>query len=222
MSTNVEKAAAAAGSVAPGGAGASKYAGMMPKGVDSVGVMSSEKCVESWGKIYKAAGVASAGESTKVSVRCAFYAYCLLNGTSPKGEYSGRLVSSAGTVVDAVVLPTAVGTMDVRRFMRGNAQESVDFFRANAPGELDPVRAKCETLGIRVSDALALADWLDATTGLTPSEREAQQQIKNFSLQRATRSRGGTVEDMRRENMQDAVAAQGPALSVQAPDPRGW
>lgn len=198
-----------------------EFASMVPMHVDTVNVLSPAKKDAVWNKIYAAAGLGSGSEVEKKSLRCAVYVYTAVNGTSPSGEYTGDIRSSKGTTLAASALPTAAGQLNIRRFMRANARESLRFFRESRVLESrDELLAKCDMYGIRGDDAVALCDWFDTTVGLTPREQAAQASIKNFSLKRARAARGGkSVETVREELLDDNVEAQGDILPKSA---NGW
>jgi len=196
-----------------------KYASCEPKRVDVVSVMAVDKVIDIWNKIYAAADIANGGEATKLSLRCAVYCYLALNGTSPVGEYSGDIVSGLGTSLAASAIPAVVSRHSVRRFARGNAAESVEYFHAtDVLAKLEGMRAKCEVISLPVENAIALCDWLDGATGLTPRELEWQVKLKNHSLSKSRASRGGKgIEELRDATLDDTVRAQGSEHTVLPP-----
>lgn len=203
-----ESSAGTAGMAKPG-----SYDDCVPKLVDAANQLTKGRNELAWSTLYSKANVGSGDEAVKRSLRCAVYVYLAVNGTSPSGEYSGQIVSGKGNVLKAAEIPSAAGRYDVRRFMRTNAAESVEFFHAtSALSEVPAIIAKCEIYEIRLSEAIALCDWLDGAPGLTPAERDCQARLKTYSLKRARAARGGhSVEDMRDERMDDAIVAQGSA-----------
>lgn len=209
MSTNPKPESSASGSTGDA-RNKSKFDDCIPAHVSVTKVMDASMVTDVWSKIYAAAGIKSGSEEEKRSLRCAVYMYIALNGSSPSGSYSGTIRSGRGAQVPAAVLPASTGRLEIRQFMRANASESIEFFQATRALELDPViRAKSETMKVPLSAALAFVDYLDAAIGLTPAERDAQQIIRNYSLQRASYARGGrTVDEMRHEGHQEQLEAQ--------------
>jgi hypothetical protein len=199
----------------------SVYAGCVPQRVDAVNTLPRVKVDKVWAALYGYAKIAGAAEETKLALRCAVYCYLAVNGTSPEGSYTGIVISGKGTELQAAKIPECAGKFDVRRFMRGNAKESVDYFHeTDVLAGLEPMVTKCAQHNLRPSEALALCDWLDGAQGLTPVELEAQARLKAESLMRARRSRGGhSVEELRDEDVQRGLEAQGP--DVKAPG-KGW
>jgi len=188
-----------------------EFDGCLPQRVDAVAIMPQSAVSSRWDKLYSKAGVGSGGEEIKRSLRCAVYCYLAINGTSPSGEYTGEIVSGKGSSLLAAEIPNVVGRLDVRRFMRGCAEESVKYFHStNVLETLSAMVVRCEALSIRPSDAVALCDWLDGAVGLTPSERDTQAVLKDYALKRARAARGHhSVEEIRQGRLNSSVQAEG-------------
>jgi len=220
MSTNVDPKSSVAGTNSDS---RDEFANCIPKRVTVAKVMDEDKVKAAWNKMYVAAGISNVGEQGKKALRCGVYLYLAINGTSPAGTYKGTVQTGTGVTMRASEISAAAGTFEVRQFARGNVEESLRFFRLTGILEVHPaVVAKCEEKEIPPSDAFGLVDWFDVASGLTPTERHAQKQLKNFGLSRARRARNGqNMDEIRAEHYQESLSAQGverPAL----PQAAGW
>jgi len=186
------------------------WAELAPKNVDRVRVMSEDKVTRKWEVIYKMAGLRNPSEVTRASLRLAVYVYLFRNGSTRVGEYSGEISLVDGHVFPAAVIVRAVGAMDMRRFMRGNAVESYVAMKTSKVIEDDPSDvAKAAELGIRAEDAFAMADWFDLCPVLTPSEKLAHEKAFKYRISRASKSRGNnTLEGVEDEALEDKLAVQ--------------
>jgi len=199
------------------GLGSSKgddlFAECIPKRIDANNAMSSDKVAEVWAAIYKAAKISSASEEVKRSLRCACYMYAALNGTSSRGTYAGQVVTGKGTKFSAGIISVNAGMLEVRQFFRGNAKESLEFFRkSDALVKDENIRARLNALGINHANAIAICDWLDYAEGLTLAEMESMSKLKAFSLGRANAARGGQSVETIRDNMRnEAIVPQSAA-----------
>lgn len=203
-----------AGGAKPTGQGAAAsgvdWSTVKPVSVGSEDTMDPEDVSTAWGKIYAAAGVPTADENVKRSIRCAVYVYCTLNGTSRVGDYAAKIKSSSGHQFEAAILARSVPGK-IRRFMRGNADEAYDFFKASKVMEGYPdFIAKVSLLGVTPDNAFATADWMGNCSKLTPTERKAANKAFSVGLTRARNSRGGkTLEGVERTTLDEVVSAQG-------------
>jgi len=195
------------GSGVAGGNIKGKFDDCIPQRVDAVSVMTNDNTRKAWEFMYAKAGLASGGEEKKRQLRCAVYCYLAINGTSPVGTYDGEIVSGSGNRMRASEIPAATGRQEVRRFMRANTAESIDFFRESGVLEILPaVVSKCELMSVRLSEAIAFCDWLDGAPGLTPAEREVSARVKIFGLGRSRGARGGKpLEALRDERLEESI-----------------
>lgn len=184
-----------------------------PKSIDRVNVMSHDRVEQLWERMYAEAGLRNPTEQERRMFRMALYVYCWYNGTSRVGEYSGYCTMTNGKKFPAAVLPRVVGKMDVRRFMRGNMQESYEALKSGVIEEDTQAVALATAYGVRGSDAFALADWLTGCPLFTPEEGAAHNRVFNHRVTRANLARGGKsldqVEDLQRD---DGLSAQAPVL----------
>lgn len=190
------------------------WTSVVPKMVDSEDTMGVEQNKRTWEKLYKEAGLSTSGEDDRRALRAAVYVYCVKNGTSREGEYSGDMVLSTGKTVNASSIVRAAGKMRVRRFLRANAKESYDFFKASRVMEADDkFVSKCASLGISAENAFATADWLGDCPLFTPGESRAHEATFTRGIERARRARDGKTLEAVEGDRQDAnLHAQGPAV----------
>jgi len=179
-------------------AGAIQWDDLVPKSVDDEDSMSAEKVKVVWLDMYARAGLRNPSEGVQAAFRLAVYVYAAKNATSRQGNYRGSFTLADGTKVDASVIPAATGKMNIRRFFRGNMEESyVALKRSRAMEQEKRFIAKAADLGITSDCAFATADWLAGCPDLTPAEAAAHNKSFVNGLERAKRSRGGkTLEDV--------------------------
>lgn len=185
---------------------------LVPKVVPSEDALGQKACEEIWSLIYTGAGLVNPSEKERQSVRLAVYAYGCKNGTSREGSYSGVIVTSGGLEFEAAVIPRSTGKYHIRKFFRGNMQESYVALKTSKVMEGDPrFVAKVEGYGISSNNAFATADWLADCPMFTPEEVAAHNAVQKYSLERARRVRGGndleTVENVR---IEDGLKVSGP------------
>jgi len=127
MSAKEEIASSMGGVRVDGSAKEEDWSRYMPKSVGKEDALGSKEIKERWEKLYAAVGKASANEVTKKSIRCAVYAYALINGTSRAGNYSRAVTTSEGFEFPAAKVVAAVGVTSLRQFFRGCMTESYNF-----------------------------------------------------------------------------------------------
>lgn len=194
-------------------AGVVDWGSFVPKRVDSEDTLGPEQNKKVWEKLYKEAGLSSAGEDDRRALRAAVYVYCAKNGTSREGEYSGEMQLASGKTVSAAAIVRAAGRMRVRRFLRANMMESYDFFKSSRVMEADErFVSKCSSLGVPAECAFATADWLGDCPQFTPGETKAHEITFVRGIDRAKRARGGkTLEDVESQRQDANLHAQGPS-----------
>jgi hypothetical protein len=199
------------------------FSGCVPQAITAAKVMDASKAATVWTGLYTAAGVASAQEDVKKSLRCAVYTYLAVNGASPSGAYPGTITSGKGATLSAAAIPEFCGRYSIRQFARAGAAEALQFFYATDVLTTNAVmRAKCELLEVPAESAVALVDFLDLAAALRPADRDVQKAIRNFSIERARRGRGGkNMEEMRGDHYDATLTAQGPAVPL-AREASGW
>lgn len=196
--------------------GAVDWTECVPKNVDSEDSLGIEENKRTWERMYKRAGMVSANEKERRMLRAAVYVYCLKNGTSREGEYSGNMILANGTVVSAAVIPGSSSKMKIRKFLRANMAESYQFFKESRIIENDArYVAKCAALGISPECAFATADWMADCPDFTPAESRAHDAAFVRGIERARRARGGkNLEAVESGRLDDALHAQGPAYET--------
>jgi len=183
-----------------------------PKSVDDENAMNHNRVAAVWQKLYNEAGASD--EEAYRSVRAGVYLYGLKNGTSREGSYGGEIALSNGTVLKASAIPIATGRMDVRKFYRGNTNESYHALKSMDLDALAPtVIAKAAGLGISGSECVALADWMADNPLFTPSEINAHVRSFNYAIARARVGRGGTLESIEDKRLETSIKAQGESES---------
>jgi len=187
------------------------WADHKPKSVDFEDAMNERKCKEVWGKMLRDAGLPTAGEAQQRSFRLAVYVYACKNGTSREGDYKGKIQMSDGTTFDAAVIPRATGRMSIRKFFRGNMDESYRALKLSGVMlEDDRFVAKAAMSGIAADDAFATADWMTGCPLFTPSEAKSHEASFTYSIERAKRAREGkTLEGVERDRQDRELEAQG-------------
>jgi len=179
-----------------------------PKFVGAENAMSPEQVKLAWTAMYNQAGVS--GERQQASLRAAVYMYGLKNGTTRVGSYTGKMKLADGSVVEAAIIPRATG-QEIRKFYRGCATESYEFFKLSKAVGSDPViLSRATQLGIPASAAFCMADWLGDCVEFTPAERQAYEKSFSESIRRSRAARGGfTLEKVETEASDARMRAQG-------------
>jgi hypothetical protein len=187
------------------------WSDFIPKTVGTEDALSAREVEAVWLKMYKLADMPTAGEQEKKALRCAVYTYCCLNGTSREGGYGAEMILSNGRIVGADIIPKAAGRLHIRKFLRGNMDESYSFLKNSRVIEKEErYVAKCATMGIDASCAFATADWLGNCPHFTPTEQRAHEASFSRGLERSRRARGGTLEETEASRVDDLMRAQGP------------
>lgn len=173
--------------------------------------MGEQAVLKVWKRMYALARMSAPSEKQQKAFRLAVYAYCVVNGSSREGKYTGTMVLNDGTVVDAAVIPQAATKMHVRKFLRGNMKESYEALKMSGVIEEDErYVAKVAAFGVAPEAAFATADWMADCPHFTPSENRAHLAARDHGLQRSRRARGGqSLEDVERERLSDDLDAQG-------------
>lgn len=207
-----DKVASAPVGVASGGVSDSVWVKALPKHVDAEDTMSPAMVKKSWNDIYREAGMRGSSEDEQRAVRLAVYVYFALNGTSRVGNYTGRIVTSSGVAFDSAVLVRVLSKFSLRRFMRGNMDESYEALKmSGAMSQYPRFIAKVGELGISPEVAFATADWMSDCRFFTPEESRANRLAFNYAIKRATGSRQGrSLEDVERSDVQSGLRAQEP------------
>jgi hypothetical protein len=150
-------------------------------------------------------------EKVQASCRIAVYKYLCINGTSREGSYAGTITMSDGNSFPASVIPLAAGKMQIRKFMRGNMQESYDALKSSRTMDVEArFIAKQAKLGISADCAFAVADWMTDCPLFTPAEGAAHEKSLMHGLERSRRARGGkTLEEVETSRVDDSLHAQG-------------
>lgn len=193
----------------------------MPTSVDEADCLPQSRVAGIWARIYRKAGFNSPNEKEKNDVRAAVYSYCLKNGTSREGAFSGDLHLNGGQVVPASIIPVCVGKMEIRKFFRSNMEESYDYFVESGYAETQPrLIAKAAKYGVAAPEAFAMADWLTDCAKFTPAQSEAHERVFQHSVERARRARDGRkLEDVEDARLDKALEAQGPMESTSSGRP---
>jgi len=188
----------------------SSWADALPMSVDKEDTMNAKDVNICWNKILKAIGLTSASESERKLVKAGVYVYGALNGTSRAGLYNGKITMANGTSFSASVIPIATGKYDIRRFFRGCADDSYEFFKSTGVMETyGKMVVKAEDLGIPARDAFAMADWLGGCQLMTISERNAHDKSFSYSITRAAHARQDqTLEQVEAHVVENSLAAQ--------------
>jgi len=200
------------------------WSDLAPKFVAHEDTMSPERVADCWGRIYTAAGLVSPSEKTQAACRIAVYLYLFVNGASREGAYAGDCVMSDGHKFSASVIPHVVGKFAIRRFARGNAEESYEALKKSGAVAKNPrLVAAAADIGIGADEAFAMADWLDGCSMMTPSEINACARAKTYALSRSKRARGGhTLEEVEDKRVDEGLSAQGPADAGHVGLSAGW
>jgi len=189
-----------------------EFADAVPKHVDSVKMFGPNEVKNAWNVIYGKYGIGAGSEKEKLRIRGGVYMYAFLNGTSRAGGWSGSFVTSDGRSYDAGVVTRAVGNSEVRRFMRGNGEESYNFLKhSGAVTANENSLAQAATFGFAPSLAFCFADWLDGNAMMSLEEQGVVNKIKAHNLERSRRARGGlTLEQVEDGARHASLAVQGP------------
>jgi len=191
------------------------WASVAPLVVDREDTMGIDKVALVWEKIYRLAGLKNPTEDKRKACRLAVYVYGVLNGTSREGGYSGSIVMSDGTKFSASVIVQATTKFKLRQFYRGNMVESYSALKnSNVIENNDRFVAKAAKLGIAPECAFAMADWFGDCHLLSPAETHAHSKSFAHALERAKRSRGGTLEEVEDERVSAELHAQGEVTGV--------
>lgn len=195
------------------------WAGLRPSRISHEDTMSPQQVKECWARIYDYAGLRNPGEETQAACRLAVYAYCCVNGTSREGEYSGDCIMSDGTSFPASAIPRAAGKMRIRRFLRGNIDESYESLKTSGVIERDErYVARVAKLSIPADHAFATSDWMTDCSRFTPSETKAHEKTFAFGLSRSGRSRGGkTLEEVEDHRVDESLTAQNAGVQKDGP-----
>lgn len=196
-------------------AGEIDFEALRPLAVDSEDALGSRKVQTLWQKMYRAAKLNNPSETVQQSFRMAVYVYAAKNGTSREGNYSGEVTMSNGHTFAASIIPTSVGKMEIRKFFRGNMEESYTFLKRSKAMEMDErFVSKAAALGISGENAFAMADWLTDCPLFTPVEAAAHNKSFTHSISRARRAREGrSLEQVESARLDDDLHAQGPAVA---------
>jgi len=172
--------------------------------------MDAAEVKATWQKIYRDSGYTTLNEDTQRSVRMAVYVYLCVNGTSREGAYDGKCVTKDGVSFPAAVIPRAAGKMKIRRFMRGNMEESyVALKNSKVIEEDEKYVAKVAKLGVSADLAFATGDWFTSCPKFTPSETRVHEASFTHGVERAKLARGGrALEKVEGERVRDSLAAQ--------------
>jgi hypothetical protein len=186
---------------------------LAPKSVDSEDALGADTVARDWQKMYDLAQLRNPNEVQRKAFRLAVYVYGVKNGTSREGAYRGEIQMSDGFKFSSSVVPQATGKMNIRKFFRGNMEESYVALKKSKAIENEPrVVAKAASLGIPAECAFAMADWLTDCPDFTPMETAAHAASFNRSVSRARRARGGhTLEDVEQDRIGQELDAQGPS-----------
>jgi len=192
----------------------------VPKRVDSEDAMSASSVAEVWANMMRFAGLHNPSESKQLSFRLAVYVYAVKNGTSRAGTYAGDIVTADGESFNASVIPRAAGQYKIRRFFRGNMEESYNALKISKAIEREErYVAKVGSFGVEAACAFATADWMTNCPNFTPVEKKAHDASLNHGLERSKRSRNGDVlEDVEREQVDKNLRVQGPLNSYKNDD----
>jgi len=201
-------------SVASDGSASSKatdWAALRPKHVDAENAMNPRSVALVWQKMMQKAGLGSASELDQKAFHLAVYVYACKNGTSREGNYAGTIVTSTGHVFQADVIPYATGKMNIRRFFRGNMEESYHSLKKSESMEQDEAFiARMAGYGVSAECAFATADWLADCPFFTPAESSAHNTVLNYSLARSRRARGGkALEAVEGQRLGEGLEVQG-------------
>jgi len=179
-----------------------------PKIVPSEDALPEGECNVIWENIAKYAGITSASEDERLSIRLATYCYFARNGTSREGDYGTVVKMSTGKDLAAADIKRAVG-LNPRKFMRGCMDESYTALKTSRIMEKDErFVAKAATFGVSADCAFATADWFDDCPRFTPKEKLAHDSAKNYGLNRARNARSGvTLEEVERNRLDEGLRA---------------
>jgi len=188
------------------------WARLKPLGFGRDDAMEADEVKRCWAKIYKDAGLRSPGEEIQAACRLGVYAYACANGTSKWGSYSRTVVMSNGHKFAAAVVPVATGQTEIRRFFRGNLEESYKALKESQVMQDDErYLMYASKHGVSPACAFALADWLTDCPLFTPEENRAHEQLFAYRTERARRARGGrSIEEVDGERRAESLRAQGP------------
>jgi len=202
---------------APVESGETDWDAYNPVRVDKEDQLSDKKAKERWSALYSLIRLPSASEEIKKQVRCAVYAYCCVNGTSRVGNYKGDIAITSGTEFASAMLVEAVGSMDLRRFLRAGMEESYNYLKhSQYLKEKEPkFIARAAALGIGPDEAFAMADWLTDCPKFTPMERHAHDVSRVRGLTKAKYARNGdTLEQIAGEANEAAIKAGSSAPEI--------
>lgn len=193
-----------------GGAMDIDVSALVPKSVGVEDTMSRKEVEKTWQRMMDKAGLKRPSETVQQAFRMAVYLYGLFNGTSREGNYTAEIVMNDGTVFSSAVIPQATGTMRIRRFYRGNMDESYRFLKAvDLAAVNERFTAKLASLGVPAEAAFATADWMTGCPFFTPSEGRIHDVVFNYSVKRAAGARGGkSLEALESSRVDEGLEAQ--------------
>lgn len=202
----------------------SKWEGLNPRIVDNEDAMGAAEVSKAWDRMYGFIGLKSPTEAERKSVRCAVYVYLALNGTSREGNYSQMIVTSTGHKFSASVIPRAANKMDIRRFARGNMEESYSYLKDSGVMTLYPrFLMKASNMGIGPNEAFATADWFTDCHMFTPREGLAHSKSFTVGIDKARRNRGGqSLEEVEDKRLGAIVGVNGPESAPRTVNEASW
>jgi len=183
----------------------------LPKHVDVEDAMSPMLVSQKWAEIYREAKMRGSSEDEQRAVRLAVYVYCALNGTSRVGNYTGKIITSTGVSFDSAVLVRVLSKFSVRRFLRGNMEESYEALKlSGAMSKYPRFISKAGELGIGPEAAFATADWVSDCSLFTPEESRANKAAFEHAVVRARAARQGrSLEEVEQSEVHGNLRAQG-------------
>jgi hypothetical protein len=184
---------------------------LAPMGVGDEDAMGAEDVAKAWASMFVSAGLRNPTEREQKAFRLACYVYASKNGTSREGAYSAMVTMANGHKFSSSVVPQATGKMRIRKFFRGNMEDSYILLKGSRAMEKEArFVAKAAKLGIPADSAFAMADWLTDCPNFTPTESLAHDKSFTYSLDRSRRARDGhTLEDVEGERVSGILASQG-------------
>lgn len=188
-----------------------EWSEVVPVEVAYEDAMSAKEVAKVWEDMLIRAKIRSPDERTRAAFRLGVYVYACINGTSREGSYTGMIKIATGQEFSSSVIPLATGKMKIRKFFRGNMDESYEALKSSGVIERDArMVTKAADLSIGASEAFAIADWFTDCPLLTPSERLAHQKSCDAALSRARRARGAkTLEEVEDKRVDKSLEVQG-------------
>lgn len=183
---------------------------LVPVSVDYEDAMNREQVREIWQKMYKLAKLRNPSEEVQAAFRLAVYMYACLNGSSRAGNYAGLVTMSDGTTFPASVISQSMAGLSIRRFLRGNMNESYEALKMSRCIEQDEryVQKVFNEVQAPASCAFATADWLTSCPLFTPEERKYHLASFNYSIRRARLARGNRdLESVEKTVSDEALVA---------------